>query len=405
MKVFLFILLSLATNALCGVPVLVWETSPSIGKAEIIPALSQLDTDDFSNYLVKKVHVHKPLIVLFEEETLSIEDFSWKDSQQRGSFPKLQNLTGMSSKVEFLSSVVNPLNALKDLVASHDYVWKKYDKDLPVKPNVVLEVKLDDPLPNEDRPDLLRRHDTDIAEIYSQLLASHSRIVALFTGKHSSWVEVDLNRVRRDAEPTSFVYESKTIKMETPKPVTLKTTTETFNLDNPTETKSDTRESFLRLILKFSKKGNESDSTGITLRNRFDESNGRWTMSSIEIVINGETDTLVSSMDVSARFGRSFKSTGKVIFKNKSGNLTLIFNGLQAEVYKGAAEKDGAKEFSLPDVPEAVFFTAPIWSGLLTSFLLIMILTYGFLMLSDIKTMDRFDDPKGKTIQVNTGDN
>jgi len=46
------------------------------------------------------------------------------------------------------------------------------------------------------------------------------------------------------------------------------------------------------------------------------------------------------------------------------------------------------------------WYTGPIWSGLITTFLLLGILAYGISMLSKIDTMDRFDDPKGKTISV-----
>lgn len=46
------------------------------------------------------------------------------------------------------------------------------------------------------------------------------------------------------------------------------------------------------------------------------------------------------------------------------------------------------------------FFTVPIWAGLLTTLLLLLIPCIGLYMLSDIKTMDRFDDPKGQPIMV-----
>lgn len=46
------------------------------------------------------------------------------------------------------------------------------------------------------------------------------------------------------------------------------------------------------------------------------------------------------------------------------------------------------------------WYTGPIWSGLIVSFILVMILTYGIGMMSYVTTMDRFDDPKGKTMTV-----
>lgn len=50
------------------------------------------------------------------------------------------------------------------------------------------------------------------------------------------------------------------------------------------------------------------------------------------------------------------------------------------------------------------FFSAPIWSGLFVVFILLAITFYGIIMMMDIRTMDRFDDPKGKTITINASE-
>ncbi|MCJ8741887.1 hypothetical protein PDJAM_G00075970 [Pangasius djambal] len=48
----------------------------------------------------------------------------------------------------------------------------------------------------------------------------------------------------------------------------------------------------------------------------------------------------------------------------------------------------------------ASFFTPGIWMGLLTSLLMLFILSYGLHMIMQLRTMDRFDDPKGPSISV-----
>lgn len=50
------------------------------------------------------------------------------------------------------------------------------------------------------------------------------------------------------------------------------------------------------------------------------------------------------------------------------------------------------------------FFSAPIWASLFVTFILLLITFYGIMMMLDIRTMDRFDDPKGKTITINTAE-
>ena len=41
-----------------------------------------------------------------------------------------------------------------------------------------------------------------------------------------------------------------------------------------------------------------------------------------------------------------------------------------------------------------------VWLGLIFTFFFAMVCYWGFGMLANIQTMDRFDDPKGKTIYV-----
>ncbi|KAI4872522.1 hypothetical protein NFI96_025146 [Prochilodus magdalenae] len=48
----------------------------------------------------------------------------------------------------------------------------------------------------------------------------------------------------------------------------------------------------------------------------------------------------------------------------------------------------------------ASFFTPGIWMGLVTTLLMVLILTYGLHMIMQLRSMDRFDDPKGPAISV-----
>ncbi|XP_056306037.1 V-type proton ATPase subunit S1b [Danio aesculapii] len=48
----------------------------------------------------------------------------------------------------------------------------------------------------------------------------------------------------------------------------------------------------------------------------------------------------------------------------------------------------------------AGFFSVGIWMGLVISLLMLLILTYGLHMIMQLRTMDRFDDPKGPAISV-----
>ena len=47
-----------------------------------------------------------------------------------------------------------------------------------------------------------------------------------------------------------------------------------------------------------------------------------------------------------------------------------------------------------------MFMTIGVWVGLLVTLLFASICVWGFCMLANIQTMDRFDDPRGKSIYV-----
>ncbi|KAL1137889.1 hypothetical protein AAG570_009585, partial [Ranatra chinensis] len=175
-----------------------------------VPALGELDTDEFTSRLVRKVHTPRPLVVVFLEESLSVEDLAW-----RGAFPQLRNITAMSYQSEFIPSVEDPVMSIKDMAESQGYTWKVYKggETPSLAPGNLLEVHLSEPLTSEDRPRMLLRHDSDIANIYSKLVAGSNQLIAIFTGKQSSWVEAEGEAVNSTSSGQEFVFNSENMAL------------------------------------------------------------------------------------------------------------------------------------------------------------------------------------------------
>jgi len=74
--------------------------------------------------------------------------------------------------------------------------------------------------------------------------------------------------------------------------------------------------------------------------------------------------------------------------------MNLRMNGVQIQAFMGAATQFGDSWDC------SGFFTPGVWMGLIASGMATAILLYGMCMITDIKTMDRFDDPKGKPIML-----
>lgn len=131
------------------------------------------------------------------------------------------------------------------------------------------------------------------------------------------------------------------------------------------------------------------------------ESAGSW--SATNASVNGKP--AVTRTDISAPNSFSFKCSSALFFQlssnAKKDYISISIRGLQIEAKFG----DGEALTRFKPAVECVGFTSPaIWTGLFVSFLLLLILTIGITFILDIRSMDRFDDPKGKTITVNVSE-
>ncbi|KAF4097079.1 ATPase H+ transporting accessory protein 1a [Onychostoma macrolepis] len=80
--------------------------------------------------------------------------------------------------------------------------------------------------------------------------------------------------------------------------------------------------------------------------------------------------------------------------KDNANDWQIFFDDFQIQGFNVAG-----KDFSYAS-DCASFFTPGIWMGLVTSLLMVLVLTYGLHMIMQLRTMDRFDDPKGPAISV-----
>jgi len=53
-----------------------------------------------------------------------------------------------------------------------------------------------------------------------------------------------------------------------------------------------------------------------------------------------------------------------------------------------------------PPVEEAGFFTIAIWTGILLMGVVVVVLVFAIDMTYSLQTMDRFDNPKGKNLDI-----
>jgi len=392
------------------VPVFVWESSKPTDVKIASPALKKYSTDEFEDFFVNKLSLfsNKPLVVVFTEENLSVEDFSWQDLTESSAFPHLESVITRAANVDFLPSVDNPIRALRRL-DKHGYKWQTVkDPDAMTVPElggVVMEVKMEDAKGDEDRPDFLRRHDKIISRVYSRLVSERDNVVGVYTGRFNSWIEPEnepvLHRVRRLlAEPTPnatylLLNTSSTLIYASNKPsLTVSGVSSNLTLLQGTVTKKETA-TFQSVRAKFSSNSGDQVILEFFFYNST-SSIGYWSLENVTYSVKtNRTDqtTLIPEFSIIAPVTFSYHCSSKTVFQ--ATNVTLTLENFQAQPYmdKSAAFGDAYSCVS--------FFTPPIWSGIFVTSILALIMIWGLVMMMDIRTMDQFDDPKGKTITVN----
>lgn len=112
----------------------------------------------------------------------------------------------------------------------------------------------------------------------------------------------------------------------------------------------------------------------------------------------------VNYMEVGAYNDYNFGcgATKSAVFKtnSKKYDVGIAFGNLQIQPV-GVHRADGTVKFSHLTHDCVGTFSAGTWMGIIVVLLLLGILSFAFLMLNSVQTIDRFDDPKRRQIVIN----
>ncbi|XP_070766684.1 ATPase H+ transporting accessory protein 1a isoform X1 [Enoplosus armatus] len=162
-----------------------------------------------------------------------------------------------------------------------------------------------------------------------------------------------------------------------------------------------------RLVLNYKKVlGHQSFKLIFAMSQRhYQVSARRWfTLDSVELEYDGIKATFNGSRNIYAPAEYSYRCESVTSFrwplltprssKDPANQWRVSFEDFQIQGFNVTGS-----EFSYAS-DCAGFFSPGIWMGLMTSLLMVLVLTYGLHMIMQLRTMDRFDDPKGPAISV-----
>lgn len=407
-----------------NVPALIFGDKTST----FLPALQHISGDEFVT-LVKSQADKDTLTVVFVENKLSVEDLSQCKLNTKTCFENLRK-----TDKTYLSSVEQPVDSLISAFGEENKksISVNSDDDLSeanVNGEKILFVYLDD----VERPEDFSKHDELIAKLLQQLQSKYGDVVAIYTGIHPSFkYSQSLKRHVREAEPADNVVPAEQAApapapstekpVETPKaqedgaelPVKVfksdqhvllalrKMTIQSRETPDAPEVDVDVKTMTLTV-------SNETE-TGFVAKLVSGEhklelitmtSAGTW---EVHFTYNDIPDTQERLHPRSAvvGFGETWSfGCGDLIIESFKRSIRIV--GFQYQPTFQPTEEVAPENRKFSDnVNDCVgFFSPGIWGALFIVILLISIMGYGLTMMMDIKTMDKFDDPKGKTITIN----
>lgn len=424
-SVFSSVLLALAmiltkVKSSSDVPAILWNIKGNALDIKPVSAF-EVSTTKILDNLLKESKSDALLVFLMDE--LSLEDLS--------SEPPALSDTDLQHLGEFLDihphmllpRVQNPLKHLRNVHCGKEelHLGGKIDErslqSVSTAMNSACVVILD--LQNSEIAETGRTKVDVAKDVLSSLSTSKKNVVGMFTATKSSWTSSehqhksrsllaqDTNMAAASSDNHFLNYNNCTIMYATNISVTEEeeegpgTSPSTVyvpftNIDLSESICNSTGPTIL--VLKF---GGVESYPILIVSMSFERKRSSWILQESELTIKNETESkehkemTKPSYAMEAPMSFSY-SCGKLILEtfNSTTKYCITMEGFQIQPYD---VKKLAFAESFDCVP---FFTLPIWMGLIVGILFIIILNTGVYALFAVKTMDRFDDPKGKTISV-----
>ena len=222
------------------VPVLAWG-SGSESFDYRVPAQRKLSDSEFHRDFLSKLTLEEPsAIVAFIEKSLSLEDLVLSDTDEGSAYPILQETFESNRSTKYLPYVSDPLKALQALDYETHELESHSPQTLPDSTKLLFVVKLDGAREDEERLNLLQRHDGVIHELCSKIQEKYGKAVCMLTAERKSWIEPDRYSSRKllqaaDSNDMNLYYDKNVGMIFTKESPTLffKSTNETFNLTMP----------------------------------------------------------------------------------------------------------------------------------------------------------------------------
>ncbi|XP_045476245.1 V-type proton ATPase subunit S1-like [Harmonia axyridis] len=397
-----FLVFFLHMQSIEQVPVLMWETNQELNST--LGKYSPLESKAHDlRTIISRIFKRKIPIIVYLEETLSLEDLIIRNEYGSTIFPGLSSFIN-SFNSYFMPYAENPIETIEEIASPvkkidsssfHDYNnWHEL---------ATLVINLKMIKTNESRENMLKKHDFTILQMHSKFANMHTHIFSIFTARYPSWIIPEYSErhnfkklLQSESEsesepPTGTPTETKVVPIVDDKNLLLV-------ISGNGEYSSDNGAKFSPVTLSrsdFSIKDNDMtlslDGGGVkvTFIIVFG-SDGFWTIENITL-----DEKPISFDEIAVPMNFSYHCSNLVL-SNEATKQILKIIGFQIQPFKDEQEQ---QQFG--DAYDCVgFVSIPICSGIFIVSILLLILFCGIVSMMDIETADRYDDPNGKVFKA-----
>ncbi|XP_045164374.2 V-type proton ATPase subunit S1-like [Mercenaria mercenaria] len=436
-KIILALFIAFGASQATKTPVLIWSPNRPLSDLPQSYAGETVKDEVFTEKYLQPLLTSDPSqsVVVFLQDKLSVEDFTnhadvYNPNSDGGAFKNVKSAMDDQFSVH-LPAVISPKATIESLSKSFSGSVIKVDN-----PEDFANLKLEDgkgyliivslePIHSQEEFGSFKRNDEAIGKCLHHMNKRSIKYSAIYTAESSSKVVSEEAHSGRhllaaaDKTGNGTYVNSQGVKVFlksvsvyiTPKPKDPNTKAVTFSTEYQFDDDKDLNFEKMNESVKltFTMKGNGTATLEMlispTQLYEFMSMNGTFSYKG-----DGDSDNDVDNMPIDYKIqatrGFCFHCTQLRAARdytrkdfNGTSSVSVVLNGFQIEAFN-PYNNTSDQQFT-NDVWDCVeFFTIPIWMGIITTLLLLTILFYGITMISNITTMDRFDDPKGKTITV-----
>uniref|UniRef100_A0A0B7ANW2 V-type proton ATPase subunit S1/VOA1 transmembrane domain-containing protein n=1 Tax=Arion vulgaris TaxID=1028688 RepID=A0A0B7ANW2_9EUPU len=436
----------LTVSSLSSIPALLWSPERSMSQLPEVMGLDPIKSDDFLNgYLTPLMDNPLESAVIFIQDKLSTDDFTryadvYTPNSKGGSFENIKECMENHFSME-LPQVSNPCDAVEKLKASFSgdvHTVTSVDQveslNLDKDKKVLIIVHLNPVTGQKDQENVIQQNDATVGAISQHLKKRSIKYSALFTGRAASDDHVESveshssRRLMADSSSSSanyngtfmnvsngdiyvFLKEAFVVMKYEGKTYSINLTVDADTANNSTQ---DNKTAVIQLDFKDAKFNDTS--YNIKIRTEAVNLKDRWVMSRVSLdIVGGVVPTSNFSLENATLSSGDMDFTIPILYSwhctDMKLNLETVYNKDNAQFKGSYIQLTGyqVQAFNIQknrffDAQDCVgYFTTAIWMFLFSSIFLVSILIFGVLMVLSLSTMDKYDDPKGKTITVAQG--